>query len=90
MMISLFDWIWIAIIAVTTAGSIAYCLSQGRHEVQSELDHLRKELQHQRSRKKFWKARAKANSDLHPNDSLNTAIPLNARTVPLKASGSRH
>ena len=90
MMISIFDWIWIAIIAVTTAGSIAYCLSQGRHEVQSELDHLRKELQHQRSRKQFWKARAKANRDLHPNDSLNTAIPLNARTVPLKASGSRH
>ncbi|MDB4787359.1 hypothetical protein OAG26_01490 [Flavobacteriales bacterium] len=88
MMISLFDWIWIAIIAVTTAGSIAFCLSQGRREVQSELDHLRKELNYQRTRKKFWKAKAKAHG--HSAGNLSPAIPLNPRTMPLKASGSGH
>ena len=33
MMISLFDWIWIEVIAVTSIGTVAYCLVLGKHDV---------------------------------------------------------
>ena len=84
MMISLFDWIWIEMIAVTTAGSMAYCLVVGRQHVQRELDELKEQLEHQRTRKKFWKAKAKGNTgNAQDKDGLST-IRRSARSMSIQ------
>ncbi len=87
-MISLFDWIWIEIIAVTTAGAVAYCIVMARHQVREELENLRAEVDHQRSRKKFWKAKAKGRTEA---TSLKTSspIPMATRRLSVGASGQR-
>lgn len=87
-MISLFDWIWIEIIAVTTAGAVAYCIVMARQEVQEELEHLRAEVDHQRSRKKFWKAKAKGHKEA-ASVTDTPPIPLGSRRLAVGASGGR-
>ena len=72
MMISLFDWIWIEVIAVTSIGTVAYCLVLGKHDVQQELEELRAALEHQRNRKKFWKAKAKGHTPQVTRDTKST------------------
>ena len=88
MMISLFDWIWIGIIAVTTTGAVAYCVVMARHEVQEELESLRNALEHQRNRKRLWKAKAKGLKTSSPEESLASPIHLASRSKHLGATGS--
>jgi hypothetical protein len=57
--ISIFDWLWIAFIAVATAGSISYGVVTGRRSVSKQMSRLMQRAEHQRLRKKYWKARAK-------------------------------
>ena len=90
MMISLFDWIWIEIIAVTSTGAVAYCLVMGRKAAQDEMETLRDELEHQRSRKKFWKARAKGQQPMKAEAAGTAPISLANRRVSLGASGTSH
>ena len=87
-MISLFDWIWIEIIAVTTAGAVAYCIVIARQEVQEELENLRAEVDHQRNRKKFWKAKAKGHKEA-ASVTDTPPIPMTTRRLSMGASGGR-
>lgn len=90
MMISLFDWIWIEVIAVTSIGTVAYCLVLGKHDVQQELEELRAALEHQRNRKKFWKAKAKGHTPQVTRDTKSTPIQLASRSIHLGASSAGH
>ena len=87
-MISLFDWIWIEIIAVTTAGAAAYCIVMARQEVQEEIENLRAEVDHQRNRKKFWKAKAKGHKAA-ATATDTPPIPMSSRRLSVRASGGR-
>ena len=90
-MISLFDLIWIEIIAVTTAGSIAYCLVVGKQNVQQELSELKDQLEHQRSRKKFWKAKAKGRTTDDAQKKQISTISMPPRSISIQsATGSGH
>jgi len=55
-----FEWIMVATIATTTAGSIAFGLVAARNEKSDEIASLLEEVERQRSKKKFWKAKAKS------------------------------
>ena len=91
MMISLFDLIWIEIIAVTTAGSIAYCLVVGKQNVQQELSELKDQVEHQRSRKKFWKAKAKGRTPDDAQKKQISTISMPPRSISIPgATGSGH
>jgi hypothetical protein len=57
--ISIFDWMWIALIAVATAGSISYGIVTGRKSVTKQMSRLMERAEHQRLRKKYWKSLAK-------------------------------
>lgn len=91
MMISLFDWFWIGFIVTTTSGAIAYCLVSARKEVQAELEQLRSDLEHQRSRKKFWKAKAKGRTPDDAQKKQLTTISMPPRSISIQgATGSGH
>lgn len=54
----LFDWIFVALFSVIVAGSVAFGLISARQEKDEVIQSLREELEHQRGRKRFWKAKA--------------------------------
>ena len=88
MMISLFDWFWIGFIVTTTSGAIAYCLVSARKEVQAELEQLRSDLEHQRSRKKFWKAKGQSPESKTTESAQPISISSRRLTLGTSASGS--
>ncbi len=88
MMISLFDWFWIGFIVTTTSGAIAYCLVSARKEVQAELEQLRSDLEHQRSRKKFWKAKAKGHKPESTSAERAQPISISSRRLSLGSSAA--
>ena len=91
MMISLFDLIWIDIIVVTTAGSMAYCAIAGRQHVQDKLEELKGQVEHQRNRKKFWKAKAKNSPSTLAGKEQGSTISMNSRSMGLRSSaGAGH
>lgn len=59
MAISIFDWMWISFICISTAGSIAYGAVAGRRSANKQISRLLERAEHQRLRKKYWKAIAK-------------------------------
>lgn len=60
-----FDWIMVAIIATTMAGSITFGLVAAKKEQSDEIASLHSEVERQRSKKKYWKSMAKGTSSSH-------------------------
>jgi hypothetical protein len=80
------DWIWVALVVATTAGSIAYGWIAARKEQRSEILRLQAEVERQRAKKKFWKAKAKDDKGLHPDAGRRQLS--SHRTLAMHASGS--
>ena len=83
----LIEWIWIALVAVITAGSIAYGWIAARKEQRSELLRLQVEVERQRAKKKFWKAKARDDKAHHPDAGLRQLS--SQRTLAMHASNSK-